>query len=135
MSQPALAWLSLRTLFLSASGAWPLSTGGLVPVVALNCSGAPGCHLDGVTISSAGTDEGKSHTRQFSALLDSSAIGKSNTKHVMVCQTKTGSGQNEYEHSRMNGRTACVSFRQDNSVALLPSRPLRSAFTQGRSTL
>ena len=28
--------------------------GGLVPVVALNCSGAPGCHLDGVTISSAG---------------------------------------------------------------------------------
>lgn len=27
---------------------------GLVPVVALNCSGAPGCHLDGVTISSAG---------------------------------------------------------------------------------
>jgi hypothetical protein len=27
---------------------------GLVPVVALNCSGVPGCHLDGVTISSAG---------------------------------------------------------------------------------
>ena len=27
---------------------------GLVPVVALNCSHVPGCHLDGVTISSAG---------------------------------------------------------------------------------
>jgi hypothetical protein len=36
---------------LVAEGTHGKKNDGLVPVIALNCSGAPGCHLDGVTIS------------------------------------------------------------------------------------
>ena len=38
---------------LVAPGTFATTNNGLVPVVAVNCSGVPGCHLDGVQITAA----------------------------------------------------------------------------------
>ena len=83
---------------------------GLVPVVALNCSRVPACHLDGITITSGSEYGGSSAKpapaiRVYSGWVNSATITSSQLTGKRECVCVCVSHTHTHTHTHMVGGT------------------------------